>query len=183
MYKDAEEFVQSCPVCQVTRKTAKPVQHLCHRTAGRLPFDVVQVDTIGPIAESEGLRYVCVLIDTYSKLTMLVPTRSTDADAAAGAILAWVGHYGIPRVIHSDGGSQYRNKLIDALMERLGSQHHVGTPYRPGSQGIVERVNAEVKRHLETLCSICRSLDGRGYYLWLSTSLIQHLWPGQAYRH
>ena len=38
---------------------------------------------------------------------------------------------GIPKVITSDQGSEFNNKLNDAFMERLQIDHRLTTPYHP----------------------------------------------------
>ncbi len=37
--------------------------------------------------------------------------------------------FGIPRVITSDQGGEFHNDLDDRLMEMLGIQHRLSTPY------------------------------------------------------
>ena len=39
--------------------------------------------------------------------------------------------FGIPRVITSDQGGEFHNDLDDRLMEMLGIQHRLSTPYHP----------------------------------------------------
>ncbi|KAG9396776.1 retrotransposable element Tf2 [Carpediemonas membranifera] len=52
------------------------------------------------------------------------------------------------------------------MVEKLSMKHHIGTPYRPASQGVVERQNAELKKHLKCLMTECKTRD------W--TKLIPH---------
>ncbi|KAG9390150.1 hypothetical protein J8273_8189 [Carpediemonas membranifera] len=151
MVQDVREFITHCPTCQLQRPNRPPpYQH--HRTAATEPFGVVQLDTLGPLPISpEGFKYIIVAVDTFTKFTKLYPARTTNADSAVEALIDWSAHFGRPREIQSDNGSQYRNELVALLTAAYSIPHHYSTPYRPASNGIVERANAEIVRHLRTL--------------------------------
>ncbi|CAA7028557.1 unnamed protein product [Microthlaspi erraticum] len=57
--------------------------------------------------------------------------------------------YGIPRVVISDGGSHFINKVFEKLMKSYGVKHKVATPYHPQTSGQVEVSNRQIKAILE----------------------------------
>ena len=59
-------------------------------------------------------------------------------------------HYGVPRIIISDGGSHFVNKNFESLLKRYGVHHRIATPYHPQTSGQVEVSNREIKQILET---------------------------------
>ncbi|CAA7047521.1 unnamed protein product [Microthlaspi erraticum] len=79
--------------------------------------------------------------------------------------------YGIPRVVISDGGSHFINKVFEKLMTSYRVKHKVATPYHPQTSGQVEVSNRHIKAILEKTVSFTRK-D------W-STRLDEALW---AYR-
>ncbi|CAA7026161.1 unnamed protein product [Microthlaspi erraticum] len=79
--------------------------------------------------------------------------------------------YGIPKVVISDGGSHFINKVFEKLMKNYGVKHKVATPYHPQTSGQVEVSNRQVKAILEKTVSFTRK-D-------LATRLDEALW---AYR-
>ena len=64
-----------------------------------------------------------------------------------------LGYFGLARVFHSDNGAEFRNHVLDSLIERWKDpdQQQVfvhGRPRHPQSQGAVERANATVSDKL-----------------------------------
>ena len=53
---------------------------------------------------------------------------------------------GLPSVITTDQGREFRNKLNSELMKAFGIDHRLTTPYHPQANGLVERYN-------QTLCN------------------------------
>jgi len=99
-----------------------------------------------------GYKYVLVLVDKFSKLTMMVPTKAPLTIPAAKAILQWSSFHGIPDWLISDGGSHFKNEVMKHLTATLGMKHHITTPHCPWANGTVERANREILWVFRTLC-------------------------------
>ncbi|XP_023634647.1 uncharacterized protein LOC111829559 [Capsella rubella] len=57
--------------------------------------------------------------------------------------------FGVPRVVISDGGKHFSNKVFENLLVKHGVKHKVATPYHPQTCGQVELSNWEIKGILE----------------------------------
>ncbi|XP_012477518.1 uncharacterized protein LOC105793137 [Gossypium raimondii] len=57
--------------------------------------------------------------------------------------------YGTPRVLISDRGTHFCNKLVSALMEKYGVTQRIATAYHPQTNGQAEVSNREIKSILE----------------------------------
>ena len=57
--------------------------------------------------------------------------------------------FGVPRVVISDGGSHFINKVFEKLLIKHGVHHRVATPYHPQTSGQVEVSNRQIKEILE----------------------------------
>ncbi|XP_013639316.1 PREDICTED: uncharacterized protein LOC106344493 [Brassica oleracea var. oleracea] len=68
----------------------------------------------------------------------------------------FVSRFGVPRVVISDGGSYFINKLIERLLKKNGVKHKVATPYHPQTSGQVEISNREIKFILEKIVGTTR---------------------------
>ena len=67
------------------------------------------VDTLAPFPEDEfGNRYVVVILDNFSKFIGLYSVTSTSTQDFVSALLKWIGIFGLPKKIRSDGGSQFQ---------------------------------------------------------------------------
>ncbi len=158
--QDTNKFIQNCAVCQKTRLKAA-IAHHTGNLATTQPFDTIYVDTIGPLAKTEeGHEYIIVGVDGFTRWTEIMSTVTTDAASAAKFVLRRiVARHGLPRRIHSDNGPQYINTLLKTLYSQLGIEHTTSAPYTPQQNGIVERLNSEVVRHIRSIMSTLNVKD------------------------
>ena len=153
IYDDVKEFIECCPACQKTR-LRRHVEVEMKTTMVDQPFHTICIDTLGPLTEdtAHGYKYIIVLVDAFTRWVELYPSASTDAKSAADALIATIfARHGLPAVVRSDNGSQYANELIEKLLDVLKVKHHRVIPYHPQSNGIVERLNFEIMKHLRCL--------------------------------
>lgn len=157
MKDDVVYFISHCPVCQKNRLRAKKVIPELLTTERYEPFETVAVDTIGPLPEDEnGNKYIVVFICCFTRFTEAIPTKDCTARSAATAMLQVFGRYGAPKFLRSDQGSQFTSSLITEFLQLLEGRtnRQLTLAYRPQANGIVERVNGEVIRHLKAfVCS------------------------------
>jgi hypothetical protein len=144
-------YIQRCATCQKLSSGSKAIVAYAS-TARYEPFECVAIDFIGPLPkDDDGNEYISVSIDTFSKVVELMATKDTTALSAAKALLATFGRYCVPLEVQSDGGPSYVNEVIDKFLSFLSVHHRVTLPYRPQANGIVERSNKEVLRHLRSI--------------------------------
>ncbi len=166
MLADVKAYIKSCPTCQKVRKTAKQTLAALRPTFTDQPFATLCVDTIGPLPEDEAhYRFVVVFICAFTRLVELVPTYNTSAAEAKRALIIVISHYGCPAKIRSDQGSQFTAKMFQDVIADLGIKHVPTLPYRHEANGLVERANKEVGRHLATMTSDLRIKDTWSVYL------------------
>jgi hypothetical protein len=73
--------------------------------------------------------------------------------------------FGIMDSIRSDGGTQFTANICKGLAKVMGFTHHIILPYHPQANGLVERRNAEVMKHLRALVLVERDKDKWSLYL------------------
>ena len=114
------------------------------------------VDTMGPLPITErGYQYILVCIDAFTRCVELVATESTDAAAAVDALNGIFARLGIPQEMVSDRGTQFINELIAAYCKLVHVAHS------KEENGMVERANKEVMRHLRAFV-----FDQRNHNAW-----------------
>jgi len=64
--------------------------------------------------------------------------------------------FGVPRVVISDGGKHFINKVFENLLKKHGVKDKVATPYHPQTSGQVEISNREIKAILEKIVGSTR---------------------------
>ena len=160
MRDDVTEFIQHCPTCQKCRLGQGSLAASLHTIAEFEMWEVVAVDTVGPLPPDEhGHKYIVVMIDAFSRFVELFATKTASAYDAAVALINVFGRYGAPRYLRSDRGSQFVADLIDELLGILGIDRKLTLAYRPQANGTCERGNQEVMRHLRALVIEFRKKD------------------------
>ena len=154
MRKTITDFVQRCSACQrynVDRQ--KPAGFLHPIDAPSGPFQMIGMDYLGPFPEtSHGNKYVLTITDYFTKWVLAIPLPNQTAHATAHALHEnYICRYGVPEYILSDQGSHFVNNLMVAFRQILGFHHIKSTPYRPQTNGSIERFNSTFERQLAKL--------------------------------
>ena len=62
-----------------------------------------------------------------------------------------MGRFGLPEAVHTDRGTAFHNELVSELLRMTGTEQSLTTAYSSEENGIVERANQEVLRHLNAI--------------------------------
>ena len=135
-------------------------------------FDYWGIDFMGPIPSSYGNKYILVPVDYVSQWVEVVASPTNDASVVIKLFKSVIfPRFGIPRVVISDGGTHFINKILDRLLQKNGVHHRVATPYHPQTSGQVEVSNRQIKEILEKTVGISRKnwsrkLDNELWAYW-----------------
>ena len=115
-------------------------------------FDTWGLDSMGPFLPSDGKSYILVGVDYVSKWVEAIATKTNDSNVVVKFVKDNIlARFGIPRVIISDGGSHFCNRILGNLLKKYGVRHKVATPYHPQTSGLVEVSNRHIKQILENM--------------------------------
>lgn len=152
MRSDVSTYVHSCPQCQKNARVSPQAVVASLTNESFEPFELVCIDFIGPLPDAaDGSRYVHVIMDCFTRFVELRATPTCSAEEAARTLLDVFGRYGAPLYLRSDQGPSYTAAVISQFLTLVNSTHRPTLPYRPQSNGAVERANQEVMRHLRAL--------------------------------
>ena len=141
--RDVRIYVAGCKECnQNKRQTRYPRAPLQNFQAGQ-PGDRVHLDILGPFNKSsQGNRYVLMVIDQFTRWLEMIPLQIQDAESIARAFFeSYVVRFGVPFVVHTDQGRNFDSTMFKTFCSLLQSVKTRTTPYRPSSNGQVERYN------------------------------------------
>ena len=151
-YNDVRDWCQTCGACAKRKSPPTsgraPMQTI---TAG-YPTQVMAVDLLGPLLESNnGNSYVVVVGDYYSKWMEALPVPNQEAPTVAEKLIDEVLlRFSPPEQLHTDQGRQFESVLIAEVCKLLQIQKTKTTPYHPQCDGLVERFNRTLLNMLAT---------------------------------
>ena len=148
---DVATFIRSCRKCQ---EISDPKGAGC-RTRLR-PWEQasgpnvrVHADLCGPLRSSGENKHILVMTCAFSKFVELTPIPNKEAATVASAIFgSWVCRYGPMEKLVTDGGREFANKTLHALLNLMGARQLVNSPLHPQAAGAVERFNREMGSYL-----------------------------------
>ncbi|GFX18556.1 retrovirus-related Pol polyprotein from transposon opus [Trichonephila clavipes] len=121
---DVKKFCESCSECQLTRlvriKDRSPITPVAR---SELPFQVVNMDLIGPIdpPSSKGHKHILCLVEQHTRRGEAVPLTSFSAKVTCEVLLSIFSRTGIPNVVTSDNRTNFAAELTMEFEKRIGS--------------------------------------------------------------
>ena len=105
------------------------------------PWEVLALDVTGPHPVSlGGHRFILTMQDAFSKWVEAFPIRRHTAQIVARLVFEQIVlRYGAPLRILTDQGTEFQSELFAELCRLMGINKVKSTPYRPQSNGGLER--------------------------------------------
>ena len=112
---DVKKYVQGCTICQRVKKRTRSLAAPLHpHSIPEGNWEVISMDLIGPLPESNGYNCINVIVDRKSKLAHFIPTTTELSSLGQAKIMR--DHvfklHGIPKKIITDCGLQYVSKFM-----------------------------------------------------------------------
>jgi len=152
MRKDVSTFINNCPGCQ-KMNVIKPLIHTIPFTLAHYrPMKRICVDAIGPIdIDDQKIKHIFVIIDAFSRYIRLYSLESINSSEVIKTFNSWIADFGCPSEIVSDNASYFVSELIKSFIDFSKIKHATIHPYSHEENGLVERANKEVIRHLTAI--------------------------------
>ena len=153
MGKDISRWVKHCPTCCLVKPgegvgKAELHQEMFGVRFGRIAMDIVSGFKTTP----KGNTCMLVIQDYFTKYVRVVPLPDHTAVTCAEAFVDnWVLTFGIPLLLHSDQGREFESRLFTEMCDYLTIAKQRTNPYRPQSDGQVERFNRTLIQTLTML--------------------------------
>jgi hypothetical protein len=152
MKADCTEFVSSCMQC-LRYNVGKAGFHPQNSIQAKYPFEHIAVDNFQMESTSpRGYNYVLVVVDIATRFVLLYPLENEKATSIAKRLWECFCLFGVPKVIQSDRGAAFVNKIVSKLTLELGVDHRLVAPYNPRANGAAERFVQTAKAALLKCC-------------------------------
>ena len=107
------------------------------------------MDIVGPLPRSStGKRYILVICDYATRYPEAVALRTIDTNTVADELVAFFARVGVPDEILTDQGTNFTSQLLAEVYSLLQVKPIRTTPYKPQTDGLVERFNGTLKAML-----------------------------------
>jgi transposase InsO family protein len=118
-----------------------------------LPFDHIQIDHAVKLPESaDGMTALLAVVDVCTGFVIFRAIPNTQAETVARVLWQIFNDFGFPKVIQSDNGPEFVNRIISKMLTLSGVDHRRITPYHARADGKVERnigtVMTIIRKHL-----------------------------------
>ena len=144
--KDVENWCKTCDACNgrsgSLRKSKAPLQTY---NVGA-PMERIAIDFMGPLTKTNsGNKYIMVVGDYFTKWVEAYPLPNIEAKTVADKLIEnLIARFGVPLIIHTDQGKTFESCLFQELCKQLEIYKTRTTPYRPQSDGMIERANRTI---------------------------------------
>lgn len=148
-----KQFIRQCPAGQKMSQIRLAIHGHPYTNVVLAPMEKINIDTIGPLTHEDTKEsiYIIAIVDCFTRYVELYVAKDTSAEEAAVALVSFCSRYGTPSSILSDKGSQFVNELIEKLCNLLGVTHNSTIAYSKQQNGMIERANKEIMRHLRNI--------------------------------
>lgn len=145
-------FVKTCIKCQVNRASyQKQAGLLQPLPISPSPWHGVSMDFITCLPESQGYDAILVMVDCFSKLAHMVPTRRTPTTLETAKIFfnAWWKHHGLPKVIVSDRDPKFTSAFWRHFFRKVRTKLTFSMAFHPQTDRKTKRVNGVLNQYLK----------------------------------
>ena len=157
MREDVTLWCRNCTNCACRARPHKTPQAPMGTVRVGAPMERIALDIMGPLNETERKNsYVLVIQEYFTKWTEAFAIPDEKAVTVAQVVATeWVCRYGMPHSLHSDQGRNFESEVFQEMCRLFGIEKTHTTPFRPQSDGQVERFNATLQKILASTAERC----------------------------
>ena len=142
-YRVTNAICSTCPQCQIFKVAQTPVIPPMYRILTSHPFELVAVDLVTFPQSKRGNVCALVLVDHHSKWIAAIPLKNKKSETVVSTLTSIVFPMlpVLPKKVLTDNGSEFTAAIFSETLEDWGVSLIHTTPYKPSSNGAIERVN------------------------------------------
>ena len=151
MKKLVEKIINNCRICK-HHENPRRIEHPAIALTVSNLNDRVHIDFIFGFPETkDGFKGVITFKGSMAKQVLARAVKTKTASETAENLLLWISIYGPPKVILTDLGSEFNNKIIESLCKGMGVDHRVTSAYHPRANGLIENFNKTFVKSLRKI--------------------------------
>ena len=202
----AQQWKERCLPCMITAKRAvnkvplQPIVHLNPRERYTLDLMEMKDENLSVTSNASlGVRvkqrttqfhYIAHLIDHATKVTFAIALKRKTMDSVSRWLNELWAREGKPCLLHTDNGGEFQS-LVEKVCRQWGVRIVHGRPYKPTTQGVIERANQSLRQtlwrlmiHLHTVDwvhALPRAVNARNHRQHTTTGRVpRDVWPAAS---
>ena len=152
MNKDIRKYIANCTLCwrEKAKVQSYPLQMI---VTPEWPFNKIAIDLVKECETfTSGNKYILTIIDHLAGWPEAFPIPDTSMDTIASTFInLYLPVHMCPRYILSDNDTEFKNQLMDHVLQQLCIDHIFSAPYHPQSNGKIEVFHKYLKPTLKKL--------------------------------
>ena len=118
------------------------------------PFDKIAIDLVTECKTStSGNMHILAVIGHLTRWPEAFPIPDKSADTIVATFISeYLPVHMCPQYILSDNGMEFKNNLMDQVLQQLGIDRTFSVPYHPQSNGKLDVFHKYLKLTLKKLC-------------------------------
>lgn len=154
MSKMVKTYVNNCEKCSKNKTVRHIKEPMVLTDTPKNSFEVISMDTIGPLYPSNEFRYILSIQCDLTKYVETFPLQSKSALSIARCIVNnIILKYGNIKIFKSDKGSEYVNELLKNICEILEIKQITSTAYHHETMGGIERTHRVLNEYIRSFAN------------------------------
>ncbi|GJZ11993.1 retrovirus-related pol polyprotein from transposon TNT 1-94 [Tanacetum coccineum] len=151
-----DDMLKSSPISCALRKSKKTSHQPKAEDTNQEKLYLLHMDFCGPmcVASINGKRYILVIVDDYSRFTLVIFLKTKDE--ALAAIIKCIKNIQVRlnatlRNVRIDNGTEFINQTLREWYENVGITHQTSVARTPQQNDVVERRNRTLVETTRTM--------------------------------
>lgn len=149
MSKMVKTHVNKCDSCKRNKQVRNIKEEMRITDTPNESFEVISIDTVGPLRLSNNYRYILTLQCDLTKYVIAFPMETKEARSIAKVLVEQcILKFGCFKVLKSDRGTEFANELLNEICKLLDIEQIFSTPYHHQTMGSIERNHRVLNEYL-----------------------------------
>src|ERR1700676_2329771 len=151
-----KDYCKSCTTCSRSKAARhRPYGNLRQLPIPKKPWNLISMDFIQQLPNSEGYTAILVVVDRLTKQAIFIPTHDTitSVQLAQLFILHMFSKHGVPAHVTSDRGVEFVSHFFRSLGKALNMTLHFTSGYHPEGDGQTERTDQTLEQYIRIYCN------------------------------
>ena len=140
MVQAIRQWIGACHKCLRRKRRAPEHQQYNVHPKAVAPMNRICVDVVGPFEQSlQKNTHILTIYDPFSHWPSAYPIKNQTAETVIECLKKHIALHSAPAECLSDRGKNFMAKAVKDFLEEMGTKKYETTPYKPSSNGSVER--------------------------------------------